>query len=135
LTASSFSGGRKTALPRLAPPSPPPSPPPPLPLALGEHVLTGGTPSLTVPHADRGGSSRRSSRPACHDRRRASAPPIIVRRSASPDRMTFPRGGARLRFSWVSLSNRLTIACLVKPLSTTINLTHTCTHIHSTYSI
>ncbi|EZA58842.1 hypothetical protein X777_15011 [Ooceraea biroi] len=41
LTASSFSGGHKTALPRL--PSPPPSPPPPLSLALGEHVLGGGS--------------------------------------------------------------------------------------------
>ncbi|XP_018337040.1 PREDICTED: formin-like protein 14 [Trachymyrmex septentrionalis] len=41
LTASSFSGGRKTALPRLPPPPPPP--PPPLPVALGEHVLGGGS--------------------------------------------------------------------------------------------
>lgn len=39
LTASSFSGGPKTALLRLAPPPPPP-PPPPLPIAIGEHVLT-----------------------------------------------------------------------------------------------
>ncbi|EFN85316.1 hypothetical protein EAI_16000 [Harpegnathos saltator] len=37
LTASSFSGGPKTALPRLAPPPPPP-PPPPLPIAIGEHA-------------------------------------------------------------------------------------------------
>lgn len=42
LTASSFSGGPKTALPRLAPPPPPP-PPPPLPIAIGEHVLGGGS--------------------------------------------------------------------------------------------
>ncbi|EGI68101.1 hypothetical protein G5I_03195 [Acromyrmex echinatior] len=41
LTASSFSGGRKTALPRLPPPPPPP--PPPLPVTLGEHVLGGGS--------------------------------------------------------------------------------------------
>jgi len=41
LTASSFSGGRKTALPRLPPPPPPP--PPPLSIALGEHGLGGDT--------------------------------------------------------------------------------------------
>ncbi|TGZ52985.1 Uncharacterized protein DBV15_00603 [Temnothorax longispinosus] len=59
LTASSFSGGRKTALPRLPPPPPPP--PPPLPVALGEHVLGGGSVG-TVSH-------RQSTmqRVACHD--------------------------------------------------------------------
>lgn len=57
LTASSFSGGRKTALPRLPPPPPPPPssssslpPPPPLPVALGEHVLGGGSVG-TVSHS------------------------------------------------------------------------------------
>lgn len=43
LTASSFSGGRETALPRLPPSPPPPPPPPELPVALGEHVLGGGS--------------------------------------------------------------------------------------------
>lgn len=65
LTASSFSGGRKTALPRLPPPPPPP--PPPWPVALGEHVLGGG-PVGTVSH-------RQSTvqRVACHASTRRSA--------------------------------------------------------------
>ncbi|KAM0731866.1 hypothetical protein ACS0PU_001408 [Formica fusca] len=43
LTASSFSGGRETALPRLPPSPPSPPPPPELPVVLGEHVLGGGS--------------------------------------------------------------------------------------------
>jgi len=58
LTASSFSGGRKTALPRLPPPPPPP--PPPLPVALGEHVLGGGSVG-TVSH-----QQSTTQRVACH---------------------------------------------------------------------